>query len=63
MRPLLKFVEDDLALDEEEVIWEAIQGTGVPDSKDIRASQTTSQRLAEANHKRAPTEAEVPEHL
>ena len=45
------------------MVWVVILGEGLLDSEDIRASQTTSQRLTEANHKRVPTEAEVPKHL
>ena len=52
-----------MELDEEGMIWEATHKAGLPDSKVIRASQMTSQRLAEENHKRAPTESEIPKHL
>ena len=45
------------------MVWEATHKTEVLNSEDIRASQMTSQRLTEANHKQAPTETEIPEHL
>ena len=61
--PLPRFSKEDLELDEEGIVWETTHGAELQDSKDIRASQTTSQRLAEENHKRAPTETKVPEHL
>ena len=60
---LPRFTEDDLELDEEGMVWEASHEAELPNSEDIRASQMTSQRLTEENHKQAPTETEVPEHL
>ena len=61
--PLPRFSKGDLELHKEGMGWEAIHEAELPDSEDIRASQTTSQRLAEEIHKRAPTETEVPKHL
>ena len=49
--PLLRFAKDDLELGEEGLVWEAMHEDELLDSEDIRASQMTSQRLAEENHK------------
>ena len=45
------------------VAWEVICDAELAVSKDIRASQMTSQRLTEENFKRAPIETEIPEYL
>ena len=52
-----------MELDKEGMILEATHEAELPDSKVIRASQMTSQRLTEENHKRAPTKSGIPEHL
>ena len=43
--------------------WEAICEAELAVSKDIRASQMTSQRLAEENYKRAPIKTKILEYL
>jgi len=62
-KPLLRFTDDDLELNEEGMVWEVIHEAELLNSEDIRASQMTSQRLVEESHKWAPTETEVPKHL
>ena len=62
MGPLPRFTEDEVESDKEGEALEAVHEKLLA-SKDIRAAQTTSQRLAEANHKWAPAETEVPEYL
>jgi len=61
--PLLRFTEEDLSLGKECRAWEVICDAELSISEDIRASQTTSQRLTKENYRQAPTDTEVPEYL